>query len=317
MKITTKPQLLIRFLFGYLNTSKLDALPSDANGKGAMNKLMHRLSVHKLLFVLTFVFSSSVMAGGGAIWLVVDTPETSQIMGDVFESSIKITSWNAAPGAFQMTLIYDPGELHIQNITIPVSSEFFDETFIDESSFLSGATTIVAMQTQNSQPIETDKEFARVRWVAQADLPVIPEINLQINTMVDTSWKPVEVNVAIADLSATTESDSNGSGKSACFIATAAYGSYLHPHVKALRDFRDEYLITNAPGRAFVELYYRNSPPIAEWIRQRESARSITRWLLTPVVYSIRYPSHSLMILILILIVLRLGRNVIFRKGCD
>ena len=37
---------------------------------------------------------------------------------------------------------------------------------------------------------------------------------------------------------------------SGCFVATAAYGSYLDPHVEALRNFRDEQLLTNAPGRS-------------------------------------------------------------------
>lgn len=32
-----------------------------------------------------------------------------------------------------------------------------------------------------------------------------------------------------------------------------AYSSYLDPHVQALREFRDKRLMTNAPGRAFVE----------------------------------------------------------------
>ncbi len=53
--------------------------------------------------------------------------------------------------------------------------------------------------------------------------------------------------------------DSGGGG--GCFIATAAYGSYLDPHVQILRNFRDEYLLNNRPGRVFVRLYNHYSPP--------------------------------------------------------
>lgn len=69
-----------------------------------------------------------------------------------------------------------------------------------------------------------------------------------------------------------------------CFIATAAYGSALHPYVHLLREFRDRRLLTNAPGRAFVRFYYRYSPGLAEFISKNDTRRSVTRAALWPVV---------------------------------
>ena len=69
-----------------------------------------------------------------------------------------------------------------------------------------------------------------------------------------------------------------------CFIATAAYGTPMADEVKCLCAFRDRYLMTNDPGRALVSAYYRLSPPAANFIRERESLRRVTRACLKPVV---------------------------------
>lgn len=83
---------------------------------------------------------------------------------------------------------------------------------------------------------------------------------------------------------------SGGGGGGGCFIATAAYGSYLHPKVAQLRSFRDRYLLTNAPGRLFVALYYRLSPPVARVIAEHAWMRVAVRTLLTPVVAAVEHP---------------------------
>jgi hypothetical protein len=85
-----------------------------------------------------------------------------------------------------------------------------------------------------------------------------------------------------------------------CFIATAAFGSALHPHVEALRVFRDRVLLKHRAGRAFVEFYYRHSPPIAKLIATRPWVRAIVRWMLAPLVYGVAYPGTALSILVML-----------------
>jgi len=76
-------------------------------------------------------------------------------------------------------------------------------------------------------------------------------------------------------------------GGGGCFIATAAFGSYLHPQVQVLRTFRDNHLLTNTPGRVFVAAYYRLSPPLADFISRHEIFRLLVRLLLTPVIFAV------------------------------
>ena len=90
--------------------------------------------------------------------------------------------------------------------------------------------------------------------------------------------------------SSTGSVSSSGGGKSGCFIATAAYGSYLDPHVMVLRHFRDDVLLQSDLGTAFVHFYYKYSPPIADFIAQHDTLRMIFRLALTPLIFGAEYP---------------------------
>jgi hypothetical protein len=76
----------------------------------------------------------------------------------------------------------------------------------------------------------------------------------------------------------------DGGGGGGCFIATAAYGSMMEPHVKILRNFRDRFLLHNSMGKGFVRLYNTYSPPMADFIAKHDSLRAMVRISLLPVV---------------------------------
>lgn len=95
-----------------------------------------------------------------------------------------------------------------------------------------------------------------------------------------------------------TVSEASGSEGGGCFIATAAYGSYLHPKVRLLREFRDNWLLTNSPGKAFVSLYYRCSPPVADFIAEREWLKGSVRLLLLPLITMVEYPFGAALLLV-------------------
>ncbi|MGD8370451.1 MAG: S8 family serine peptidase [Syntrophobacterales bacterium] len=101
----------------------------------------------------------------------------------------------------------------------------------------------------------------------------------------------------------------DGGGGGGCFIATAAYGSPMEPHVELLREFRDRFLLTNSVGKSLVSRYYQYSPPVADFVSGNESLRAVVRWSLLPIVglswVAIEFgpaPTIALMLLLLILV---------------
>jgi hypothetical protein len=73
-----------------------------------------------------------------------------------------------------------------------------------------------------------------------------------------------------------------------CFIATAAYGTPTAKQIDVLREFRDVVLLKSTVGSQFVALYYRLSPPIANFIAGNEILRTLVRELLVdPIVRTI------------------------------
>jgi hypothetical protein len=75
-----------------------------------------------------------------------------------------------------------------------------------------------------------------------------------------------------------------GEGDDVCFIATAVFGGIDSPQVERLREVRDHYLLKTSLGRRFVRFYYRWSPPVAAWLKERPMPSRVVRLSLMPLV---------------------------------
>lgn len=68
-----------------------------------------------------------------------------------------------------------------------------------------------------------------------------------------------------------------------CFVATAAYGSSMDPHIQTFRDFRFKVLLPSKVGQKLNYLYYEYGPYAARFIGEHEWARTLSRTALWPV----------------------------------
>ena len=71
--------------------------------------------------------------------------------------------------------------------------------------------------------------------------------------------------------------DGISGGGGGCFIATAAYGSLMAPHVKILRELHDRFLLKNCLGKTLVDFYYKYLLPIADVIANHANLKGIVR----------------------------------------
>jgi len=133
--------------------------------------------------------------------------------------------------------------------------------------------------------------WAYTDWVSQSGNGTYAESTngLSSNTNYDfkaqLNYNGTEIEIEGATLQFTTDTPSPSGG---CFIATAAYGTPTAEQIDVLREFRDAVLLESAAGSEFVSLYYRLSPPIADFIAGHELLRIIVRELLIdPIVWAV------------------------------
>ena len=79
--------------------------------------------------------------------------------------------------------------------------------------------------------------------------------------------------------------ETDGGTSGGCCAIASAYDATDHDDLDKIREFRDDYLMTNLVGRGIAALYYDVfSPPVAAFIDDHLAVKPLARAALSPVV---------------------------------
>ncbi len=184
-----------------------------------------------------------------------------------------------------------------------------------EITVLSGLTNLFRLNIRNTGITNVQVLGQLMAAGALQDNPILnieAEIDIRDNDIaVYNPIRPYWDNISVKD----PETLPEGTGQDECFIATAAFGTKFSPAVMLLRQFRDKYLLTNSPGRFFVEYYYKTSPPIAYFIAKNTILKKVVQVALIPAVivaYLLMNPLISILLLMCIMFIYSMYHK---RKG--
>lgn len=246
-------------------------------------------------------------AGGTAIDLTDESPypESAEVSIEAQASSgYQFVNWTAPAGAFDNANAAETTfTMPAQNVTVTANFEALPSQVPTVSTQpASGVTTVSAtlnmnytvgsfspVQVRFSYKKSTDTNWLSTTWASKtADGTygkLITELTIgtkyDFKAQLDYGGTPIEGTT----LQFTTDTFP-GIG---CFIATAAYGTPTAKQIDVLREFRDNVLLKSTVGSAFVDLYYRTSPPIANFIARHELLRTLVRELvIDPIVWVVQ-----------------------------
>lgn len=237
------------------------------------------------------------------------TPVTPPSGGTATSTLMITASSGASAGTFTFRVTGTSGTLiHSADVAVQITSGAADFTVTASPSSLSLGPGASGTSTMTVQSVGA---FSSPVVLAVSGAPGGLTLNFGTNPVTPPAGGPASSVLTVTVAGATagtypvTISGTSGTltrsatiaiqvvtGGGGCLIATATYGSELSDEVQFLRDFRDGSILRTNTGSnfmiAFNAWYYSFSPFVAEFIREHSLARTVTKFMLYPLMGILR-----------------------------
>ena len=201
---------------------------------------------------------------------------TAATSADGSYSHTVIEGWSGTATPSIVGYVFTPSSRDYTNVT----SDFSGQDYTGE--VLTYVLMIEANEGGTTQPAPGSYTYT---YGTEIDIKAVPDKGYDFSRWAGDVFSGLEkVNPVLVIMNSDKSITAQFEKQKLCFIATAAYGTPFHPHVKILRDFRDRCLVRSHLGRRIVELYYRHSPFIADFISRHAVLRAAVRIHLLPLV---------------------------------
>jgi hypothetical protein len=143
------------------------------------------------------------------------------------------------------------------------------------------------LDLKNNDPAEPEIVDPRLRGLQNDHTYCFVLANMD-QTGIISRYPDASVLANTADICATPANVVGLLDDKSCFIATATFGSPMAPEVVTFRQFRNQYLLTNSWGKAFVKLYYKYGPIGANWISHSDTLKTVSLGILWPLLLFVK-----------------------------
>lgn len=154
-------------------------------------KTKKAIMIKALLISLFIIIQMNVSLAGSYVWIAIDNPDTLSVDDKSFSTNIIISSWNGNPGAYDISISFDPNILKIDSISISEESPIYMNCFIDTSK--TGSLRMTGFNLDGNLSWDTIQKFATISWLVVSNSILSTNIDLEVNDLVESTWKPVEV----------------------------------------------------------------------------------------------------------------------------